>query len=163
LGSILERIWQTLISIPGDQQRSANLESLKRTGVQDRLYRQKTASAFHFGPYAMLVRESAFWSREMRNHDYLGVPEIIEDICNDYKQRFGTTIETEISTALKPCIVKFEVEDDSASSLVENALRYCWCKANGHGLDFGANNCFDGKGKAIPHENIRKIEFCPIK
>jgi hypothetical protein len=159
LGLVLERIWHILISIPGDKERSANLETLKKIGVPDHLYQLKTTSAFHYGPYAMLVRETAFQSKQMGNHDYLGFSEIIEDICNGYREQFGQTIHWQISDALKPCIVKFEVNNPSAPTLLEPAVRYCWCKANGESLDLGANTCFDGKGVLIPYQSIKYIEF----
>jgi hypothetical protein len=158
----LQSIWQMLISIPGDTERSANLATLKKRGVPDRLYVLKADSALHSGPYAMLVRESAFCSTEMGNHDYLRMPEIIEDICNGYEKQFGKSILAEVGDVLTPCIVKFEVRDASARMLLEPALQYCWCKANGQHLHIGANTCFDGRGEAIPAECIKKIEFLPI-
>ena len=151
-----------LISIPGDAERSANLVTLKTRGVPDRLYELKANSALHSGPYAMLVRQSAFCIAEMGNHDYLRMPEIIEDICNGYEKQFGKSILAEVSEALTPCIVKFEIRDDSARGFLEPALQYCWCKANDQRLNTGANACFDGQGKAVPSECIKKIEFSPV-
>lgn len=162
LTECLESIWQMLISIPGNAERSANLATLKTTGVPDDLYQLKADSALHSGPYAMLVKESAFFSSEMGNHDYLRMPEIIEDICNGYKKQFGESILAEVSEALTPCIVKFEMRDDSARSLLEPALQYCWCKANRQPLHIGANMCFDGQGNSVPSECIKEIQFSPI-
>jgi hypothetical protein len=39
----------------------------------------------------MLVREVAF-DRPSEYHDYLWLPEIIEDICNGYQRRYGERI-----------------------------------------------------------------------
>jgi hypothetical protein len=98
----------------------------------------------------------------MANHDYWRVPEIIEDICNGYDKQFGKSISADVGKALTPCVVKFEVRDDSARSLLEPALKYCWCKANDQPLHIGANTCFVGQGKAVPNECIKKIEFSPV-
>ena len=43
----------------------------------------------HYGPYAMLVREIAFNSQVVGNHDYLKIPEIIEDMCMDVQKVYG--------------------------------------------------------------------------
>jgi hypothetical protein len=160
LHEALEKIWSTLISIPTDKEKRAKLEQLKMLGVPNDLYRMKTQNRIHSGPYAMLVREVAFHANAMGNHDYLEFPEIVEDICEGYKEKFGDGIREEIAKALRKCIVKVELpaEDDEDDS-IESALLYCWCKINGEELSFASNTCFDGGGASIPFESIRKIEF----
>lgn len=37
----------------------------------------------HGGPYAILVREVAEHTKAVGQHDYLGMPEIIEDLCQE--------------------------------------------------------------------------------
>jgi len=155
----LDKIWRTLISTASDPLRKANLEKLRDNGVPDHLYQMKTESRIHSGPYAMLVKESAFHSRSMGNHDYLEFPEIIEDICNGYQTEFGDPIHQEISKALRKCIVKFEVPPESRDDLITPSLFYCWCKAHNEELGLAANTCYDGKGAAIPYAAIRRIEF----
>jgi hypothetical protein len=78
----LDGIWETLKSIAADSRTRLNLENLRKNGVPNDLYILKTNSRIHSGPFAMLVRESAFCSRPMGNHDYLASSEIVEDICN---------------------------------------------------------------------------------
>lgn len=107
----------------------------------------------------MLVRESAFHSGEMGNHDYLEFPEIVEDICNGYERRYGESIQEEISSALRKCIVKFEVPERDGAWLAAPALLYCWCKVHNEKLSTDANTCYDAKGAMIPHSAIRGIEF----
>jgi len=86
-------------------------------------------------------------------------PEIIEDICNGYLRKFGSRIHDEVSAALRPCIVKFEVADEDTESLIPTVLNYCLHKEYGQELAIGTNTCYDGKGEAIPRSAIRKIEF----
>lgn len=71
----------------------------------------------------MLVRESAFNASEMRNHDYLKLPEIIEDVCWGYQERFKESIQDEIMEALRPCIVKFEDRSGTRTDVIGPVLR----------------------------------------
>lgn len=159
LHDALDKIWRTIISIPSDPDRRTNLKQLRESGVPDYQYEMKTGNRLHSGPFAMLVRESAFNARSMCNHDYLALPEIIEDICNGYLKQFGTSIHDEVSAALRPCIVKFEVADEETAHLIRPVLRYCFHKERGQELSFGTNTCYDGEGKPIPRSAIHKIEF----
>jgi hypothetical protein len=160
LHEALAKIWNTLISIPTDKGKRANLEQLKMVGVPNDLYLMKTQNRIHSGPYAMLVREVAFHANAVGNHDYLEFPEIVEDICEGYKEKFGDNIHEEIANTLRRCIVKVELPaDDDVDDIIESALLYCWCKINNEELSFASNTCFDGGGASIPFESIRKIEF----
>jgi hypothetical protein len=158
LNLALPRIWQTLVSSVSDQKR-VKLEKLRSEGVPNFLYNFKTGHKTLDGPYAMLVRESAFHAEKMGNHDYLRLPEIVEDICTGYNAQYGQSICDEVSAALKKCIVKFVVSDETADTYKEPTLKYCWCKANEQLLDMYANSCYDAKGETIPHEAIRGIQF----
>jgi len=156
----LEKIWTTVLSAADRPRKRAILERLRDMGVPDRQYNLKAGVALHDGPYAMLVRESAFHSAAIGNHDYLTMPEIIEDICNGYERHTGERILDEIASALKPCIVKFEHPDsDHDQHLANVLLYYCWSKCRDEELCYLANTCFDAKGKAIPRLAIRRIEF----
>jgi hypothetical protein len=155
----LDKLWDAIVAIPRSTQTRANLEYLRNTGVPDHLYMTKAQYRVQPGPYAMLVRETAFHSKAMGNHDYLKLPEIIEDICNGYERQYHESIHEEITEGLRKCIVKFEVPDKESSKLVAPALFYCWCKAHNWELSVYANTCYDARGEAIPHSAIRKIEF----
>jgi hypothetical protein len=156
----LEKIWRAVISVQDDARKRAILERLRDTGVPDFQYKQKVGVTLHDGPCAMLVKESAFHSAAIGNHDYLQMPEIIEDICNGYERHTGERIFDGIANALKQCIVKFE-DSDSADDrhLMRVVLYYCWSKCRNEELCHLANTCFDAQGKIIPRSAIRKIEF----
>jgi len=155
----LEKIWQTIVSIVPDTRTKENLRTLQTMGVPDNLYALKTQSLIHSGPHAMLVRESAFHAKSMGNHDYLAFPEIIEDICNGYEKVFGEHIHEEVSTGLKPCIVKFEVAEEDGNQLITPVLFYCWYEVHNQELSLAANTCYVSEGITIPKGAIRKIEF----
>jgi hypothetical protein len=159
LNLALPKIWQAVVSTASDEQKRIRLEKLRSEGVPDFQYNWKSSDKLHFGPHAMLVRESAFYADTMGNHDYLHLPEMVEDICNGYEAKYGESLCDEVSRALKKCIVKFVVGDETADTYKEPALKYCWCKAREQPLDTSANSCYDANGETIPHEAIQKIQF----
>jgi hypothetical protein len=107
----LDKTWRAIIAIPRDPRTRRNLEFLRDNGVPDDQYNLKASDTLnlHSGPFAILVRDAAFCSTSLCNHDYLKFPGIVEDICNGYKQKYGEVIHEEISLALRPCIVTFEL------------------------------------------------------
>jgi hypothetical protein len=157
---ILPRIWVAVKAIAPDQQIKTNLEKLRDTGVPDHQYRMKEGSKSiqASGPFAMLVKEIAFRAAVGR-HNYLWLPEIIEDICNGYRERFGESIHDEISNGLRPCIVKFSATDRHDDGLLKAALRYCWGVIHQEEFSDYANTCYVAEGGSIPRSTIQKIEF----
>lgn len=156
----LPKLWKTLISLQYDPRKRAILEKLRDTRVPNFQYNLKVGRSFADGPYAMLVKESAFQSNAIGNHDYLRTPEIVEDICNGYEQETGERMLDEVLEALKPCIVKFEDYDaDDQPHLMKVLIHYCWSKCRSEELCFFSNTCFDAKGRTIPLSAIRRIEF----
>jgi hypothetical protein len=157
LGAALPKVWDILVSIPKDERKRRRLEELRTNGVPNYQYQLKVPHALHHGPYAMLVRESAFNASDIGNHDYLKLPEIIEDVCWGYQERFKEGIEAEIKAALRPCIVKFK--DWPRFDVVDVVLHYCLCKAQNAELHNHANACFDGQGEVVPFESIQRIDY----
>lgn len=156
----LEKAWKTVEAAQSEKRRRAILRRLRRVGVPDFQYKLKVGVPLHDGPYAMLVREAAFQSSSIHNHDYLRTPEIVEDICNGFKNHCGESILVETLNALKPCIVKFEDSTDAEDlHLMRVLLYYCWLKCRGEDLCDLANTCFDGRGRIIPRSAIQSIEF----
>lgn len=159
LGKALELIWKNLFRIFENTVHHIRLQKLKNAGVKNYHYKLKTPDPFHWGPFAMLVRETAFKPKEMGNHDYLWLPEIVEDICNAYYETYNIKLYDSILKATSPCIVKFLERTDDGNWCLEPAVYYLYLVANNKKLTIDANTCFDGKGHIIPKENILKIEF----
>jgi hypothetical protein len=159
LDAALPKLWDMLVSIPKTKIKKRRLEELRTNGVPNYLYNLKTPHKLHHGPYAMLVRESAFNASEIGNHDYLKLPEIIEDICWGYQEKFKESIQAEIMAALRPCIVKFEDRSGIRTDVIDPVIRYCHCKAWKDELHIHTNTCFDGQGEAVPFEAIQRIEY----
>jgi hypothetical protein len=148
-----------LVSIPKTERKRRRLAELRVNGVPNYQYQLKAPHALHHGPYAMLVRKSAFNASEMGNHDYLTLPEIIEEVCWSYQEQFSESIQAEIMASLRPCIVKFEDRSGTRTDVIGPVLRYCHCKAWNNELHIHTNTCFDGQGEAVPFEAIQKIDY----
>ena len=159
LGKALNGIWETLFKIFESTKHHKNLVKLKASRVENYHYKLKTPDSIRWGPFAMLVKEAAFKANEIGNHDYLWLPEIIEDICNAYHDKYKFFIRDDVVNSLKPCIVKFKNHFRSDYGCIEAALYYLHACIRKEKLCLDTNTCFDGKCEIIPFEDIMKIEF----
>lgn len=121
------------------------------------LYRTKVDDSAHWGPCAMLVRDAAFSAAAMAHHDYLKVPEIVEDICICFKDAFGKDLQKHYEQVTVPVIVKFW-SADADENAIDAALGYVWSHLRSQPLSHVTNTCFDAEGKAIGVENILAVE-----
>jgi hypothetical protein len=160
LGASLERIWPTLINIAPDAVMKNNLKLLKENGVPNSLYQMKHNDSFHWGPYAVLVKETAF--RSSIQHDYLGMPEIIEDICNGYEEKYGESIINIYKSSLVPKIVKFKSNKRVDTGCIEAALYYAYEAARGDLPSSNCITCFDSEGVKIEPESIVSVSTVEI-
>lgn len=158
LNQALPSVWDTILHIFKGTEHERPLQRLREKGIPNFQYRLKVGNRLHAGPYAMLVRESAFRSQEMGNHGYLWLPEIVEDICNGDHDSSGVAIHDTVCASLIPYVVKFWSRKQTNQSCVEAAMYYLYRTAHGQKLSDYANTCFDGEGCAIPREQIVKIE-----
>lgn len=156
LSASLNQVWETLLKVFCGTKHEKPLIELRRKGIPDSQYRMKTGNAFYAGPYAMLIREVAFYPRESGNHDYLCLPEIMEDICNGYEQVHGESLHDTLNCALSPKIVKFwsSLQVDH----ITTALHYLYRTAHDYTSTWIPNTCFDGSNKAIPPAQILRVE-----
>lgn len=159
LGQVLGRVWKMLGLLLEDPEQKVNLAIIQANGVKDFQFGLKTRNSIHYGPYAMLVREAAFNSDKICNHDYLEVPEVIEDICNGCRKQFGQCIYGAVTSKLEKCIVKFKSNKCTSLNLLALALLYCWCVVRGEEFSSFANTCFDSEGMPISREQIISVEF----
>jgi hypothetical protein len=152
LGDYLEKIWSALIDIAPDVVIKKNLKLLKENGVPNSLYQTKHNNPLHWGPYAVLVKETAFHSSIQ--HDYLGMPEIIEDICNGYEEKYGESIINIYESSLVPKIIKFKSNRRIDIGCIETALYYAYLSVRGNPPSSNCITCFDGKCAKIESESI---------
>lgn len=121
------------------------------------LANMKLDSKSQWGPYAMLIRDVAFTPDEMGNHDYLDIPEYVEDICLGLGGQLSFDLVAKYKAATKPCIVKF-FSPISKPYYLTTALYFLYRKKHGKKINLHANICFDGKGNKVSKENVVEVE-----
>jgi hypothetical protein len=131
-------------------------------GVADHHYLNKTQESLHWGPYAILVREVAFHATKLSQHDYLGMPEIIEDICNGFLKTAGIDLMPEFIEKLKPAIVKFIYTDNYDESCIATALCYAHSRIHEGAPCTNSVYCFDGENNPVPAQHILKVEIVDL-
>ncbi len=149
------RVWDTIIEAFRNIQHEDRLKRMRREGVGDFQYVLKASDPIHAGPYDFLVREGAFHASRNSNHDYLGLPETMEDICNGYLDKHGERLYDDLKSALSPMIVKFWSEYEYG---LETALHYLYVKATDRTDGFIPNTCYDGDNQAVPAERVLGVE-----
>lgn len=127
------------------------------------LYTERTKNPFHYGPYAMLIKEVAFKPKEIGNHDYLSIPEIVEDIAIGLNSSYGINFTERYLASSYPIIVKFILDFsdsnfDTTKSLIEATLNYVYVKNKNEELSCLCNTSYDGRNKSISKHNILYID-----
>lgn len=159
LGAILNSIWDDLYSLTGEEIALAIWGGLRQkldggaaTSLDSHvlsLYRMKTAAPFHHGPFGFLVREQ---SSSSMNHDYLQIPEIVEDIS----RCLGLGLQQNFEDRAKSCIVKF-VHTEVNTDVVESALLYVLAKVHHRELDIHSARAVKCEG-AVPAADVIYVE-----
>lgn len=158
LNSVLPRVWQMLLRVVSGSHHAERLLNMYDQCVENFHYNLKTPDPLHWGPYAMLVKEIGACATSVGNHDYLQIPEIVEDICSGYAARFGVSIQSMVERALVPTVVKFWSEDQEHLYGLTSAIYYAYLSNRGLELSNLANTCFDGNGRTVPKDRIVYVE-----
>lgn len=168
LGQSLERIWSFLYSLvhnqksPSEWQRFRQKVETERLSHDAGLYQLKAKHPDQWGPFAILVRDIAFVASEVGNHDYLYVPETVEDICRCFQQEYHFDLLQLFQANTKPCIVKFWTPQVK-HSYIGTALYYLYSVLHKQELSIYCNACFDGRGESIKPNQIEKVDFLDYK
>lgn len=117
----------------------------------------KTMDRIHWGPYAYLVRQTAIKTPDMF-HDYLKIPEIVEDYIGCKYQSICKQLEKKYFDNTISCIVKFQMFKND-EHLIGKALYYVYLTLRGEELDINSNTCYDGNAEIINANCISKIEY----
>jgi hypothetical protein len=163
LGQIKDKLFDNLYKLVHDVLSKEEWNDIIREGpggYNNDLYLMKMYDAFHHGCYAMLVKEIAF-EKDSGNHDYLTIPEIIEDIGIGIQASYRIDFFNRFKNNSQSVIVKFYTEGSKEDSeyYLEIALCYAYYRKNNIELGFNANTCFDARNKQIPSENILGVEI----
>ncbi len=166
LGKILDKLFDDLYSFVEEKISFEEWIKIKHGGVKGSggwRYLMKTGDNIHHGCFAMLIKEIAFHSSEVGNHDYLNVPEIIEDLDAELRKKYHINLVLQFIAASKPIIVKFVSQPDGKDMLyIDPVLHYIYVKLNNKPLSMRCNTCFDARGRIIPKEDIISIEKMSI-
>lgn len=162
LGAILPRLQTILVDLVDDDLvKTALCTALDQGRIDEFLYHFKTDDPLHWGPFAILVRDVAFHAKEQSQHDYLAMPEIIEDICSGFHKSEGVDLLPLFTAKLKPTIVKFSSSIDG--ELDKRCIASALCYVRSHMLqgrpDGNAICCFDGMNEPVPHSDILSVQL----
>lgn len=126
------------------------------------LYNMKITDKVHYGPYAMLIRDIAFYSKEAGNHNYLRIPEIVEDIAVGLKENYGIDMFQRYWQNSQSVIVKFWKKPRS-NKTIENyigiVLIYLYHMLHYIPLSIGCNTCTDNQGIKVDKSDILEEEI----
>lgn len=154
LGLLEDRLWELLLSLPYDDATLENLKSLQKDGVPEFQYGFKLSEEQQWGPCGMLIKEMGLYADKLNLHNYLKIPEIIEDICRGYESKYKSSITEVISENLIPMTVKFISNERIENGLVASALCYAYNIVRNLPPSSNSNNGFDGEGRAISADSI---------
>lgn len=160
LDAALPSLKERLLEAVEDAGVKAQLHHALYSGcVGDHHYANKTQNSMHWGPYAILVRDVASCATNLWQHDYLAMPEIIEDICNGFDGLVRNALLAIFSEKLRPATVKFTALVDRDEPYIATALCYVHSMIQDGKLDTNSVICFDGKNNPVPPQDILKVEF----
>jgi hypothetical protein len=161
LGKVLPQLKLALLNALDDPAAKREVDqAFAREGGFDFHFGNKLGNSQHWGPYAIFVREVASHANRLGQHDYLAMPEIIEDLCEEVKLASGLDLLPVFKERFKPAVVKFSAPaGDSAEFAVRVALCYLQSCLRAGVPGHGAVWCFDGDNAAVPPEQVLKMEF----
>jgi hypothetical protein len=162
LGAALEKIWTMLGDITEGTEHAINFARIRKEPRGNFQYNLKVSNTNYAGPYAMLIRDAAFRHKEIGNHDYLSLPEIISDICEMYQEQFDLDISHIFKERLYPCIVKFRSKpknEQHSISLIASSTYYLYRIAKNEAMNVYSGDNFDGQNTAVPPSDILSMTF----
>lgn len=161
LGQVLPLLKNTLLDSLEDSAAKREIDqAFSREEGLGFHFSNKLRNPLHWGPYAILVREVASCANALGQHDYLAMPEIIEDLCEEVELASGLDLLAVFQEHLRPAIVKFVAPaGNSAEFAVRVALRYLQSSFLEGTPGHGAVWCFDGENTSVPPEQVLKVEF----
>ncbi|MFH0134021.1 hypothetical protein ACGLHS_27695 [Variovorax sp. VaC1] len=161
LGRVLPQLKEALLATLDDPGAKREVDqAFARQGGFGFHFGNKLKNSLHWGPYAIFVREVASYANALGQHDYLGMPEIIEDLCEDVQFASGLDLLTIFQERWTPAVVKFVAPAGaSAECAVRVSLRYLQSCALEGRPGPGAVWCFDGKNTAVSPEQVLNVEF----
>ena len=118
----------------------------------------KLNSDYDQGPWGFLIKDFAF---ENANgiHDYLNVPELVEDILRFRYPKDYDLVLNEYQKITTKCIVKFKIDRDFHPDTLAYVINYLYHKINKLKMNFQCNTNISNFRKTIPYDNIIDIKY----
>ncbi|PEF94031.1 hypothetical protein [Bacillus cereus] len=168
LGEVIENIWDNLYKLV---QKEISLEMWTefRSNVENGLggdgayhYNLKINLKKAWGPYGLLIREITFIPPEkfsdVGNHNYIKIPEIIEDICLEFDKKYQLNLKERFEDNSSKCIVHFYTFN-TKEKYIGSALHYLYLCFHDFEMDNNCSIAFDGEGVKVPSEHILSVEL----
>jgi hypothetical protein len=124
------------------------------------IIKAKTNCSINQGPWGWLIRDFSFEIPE-GIHDYLKIPELVEDILSfKYRDKYDLLIH-EFQKATTKCIVKFKSDREFHHQRLSKVINYLYHKEKKEDMDWRCNANFSNNGNIIKPEMILKIDYFP--
>jgi hypothetical protein len=115
------------------------------------------------GPFGFLVREVPLYQAATHRgpwHDYLGVPEIVEDISIAFCESFGVDLVNDYTRASQPYLAKFKAQGSAVD--VATALLYLCHSVHRREIDApDLGVTYNARGRCIRANAIVAVEIDP--
>jgi hypothetical protein len=163
LAQMVDEIWATLRELVDDEISDEDWEAFRRdvasgrTGRSGHLYRHKVGAGVDDGPFALVVRDVLLNPDSTGSHDYLGCPEIVDDIAGPFASAHGINLAQRFCDVSKPCIVKFR-STQLRLGAINAALWYAYTQLRDGEITSSANYSFDGAGTPVLPEDVVAVE-----
>lgn len=89
------------------------------------------------------------------------MPELVEDVCNAYRDKYGVDLKQHYLAVLKPRMIWFIAPPSDSQRCIEAALAYAYTSVRNLPPDGCANWGIDRQGIAVPPEDIVQVEDLP--
>lgn len=163
LGQSKKPVMEMMVSLAPSPKIGNRLQAWNfHDSVPDTLFQERTQNTIHWGPYGHLIREVHFFAQELGQHDYVRLPELVEDVCNAYQEEYSQDLTAHYLQVLQPCIVWFLAEIVDEQRALEAALGYAYTSVRGESPDFMSVYGIDFEGISVPRDRIICVEFPKI-
>jgi hypothetical protein len=163
LNEIIDEVWSFLYSLIKeifDQQEWKKFRDELENGLKCSggfTYRLRVKDSFHWGPDAFLIKEVIFKLKELGQHNYLKIPEIVEDICRCFEEKYKIDLLQAYIKKTDPCIIKFKTSNND-QKYIATAILYLYEKFNN--MDISSDCC---NANPKDEKRIASTDICWIK
>jgi hypothetical protein len=159
LSAMLDPIWTFLGQLAGDWSTKEEWLTFRNNMKGRGAYQyHKRLTRSDEGPYAFLVRPTIFVLDQLGHWDYLGIPEIVDDICESHQEIFDRDLRRRFLDATRPCIVKFWSADTSPDE-VATALAFIFTVVAGDEISTNCVLDYNRQGRRVEPGAIVSVQW----